>query len=250
MIKPMRKNKSSPKPAPKPEEQRPLTDAAQEFLYKEYDTLRELFSQAEQGAQNIFNFYLTLTTTVIGAVVLLAQYAASNPTVATTTQLTLSALLFFAVAVGSAYLSSLSGRYAHMARYAQAMDELRRYLIDTLHVPTPPIYIEFMKPDKEPKGALPRFLKWTLWFYPTGTYQFFVSALNSLSLSIATWLFLSASQVMTIEPVRSLTTVVSIFVVTLVLFNVYSQFVIRTLIQRLNIRFDTRRNAEWFGGRQ
>lgn len=34
-------------------------DQALQILLKEYDTLRDLFSQAETSAQNIFNFYLT-----------------------------------------------------------------------------------------------------------------------------------------------------------------------------------------------
>src|SRR5687767_9391945 len=101
-------------------------DDALEIVMKEYDALRELYSSAEASAQSMFNFYLTLLSSIVGGVVLIFQLGSDD---LRSTSFTLSALLFFATAIGSVYLSAVTSRYGHMARYARAIDALRLVLL-------------------------------------------------------------------------------------------------------------------------
>lgn len=228
-----------------------LDESALEFLYKEYDALRDLFTQAENSAQNIFNFYLTLVTTVVGAIVLIVQVTPADPASIARSQFTVSGLLVFATGIGAAYLSSLTGRYAHLARYAQGIDELRRHLIGHLKVPLPPIYTRFMAAGDSPAPAAAgrRLPAWLYWLFPTGTYQLFVAVINSLSLAAGLWLFLSAAGVAQSELVRSLAAAAVVFVLSFETYNVYSHVVMQTLIRRLNVRVDSQRELPFIIGK-
>jgi hypothetical protein len=226
-----------------PDHPEPLDEQAMQVLMKEYDTLRELYTHAESSAQNLFNFYLTLVSTVVGGLVVLTQFSSGGGSRLGV----MSLLLYFAAAVGSAYLSALTGRYAHMARYARAIDSLRRMLIERTDVYMPAEYTPFMR-DSSPIDKPVRFSP--MWLFPTGTFQLVVAVINSLSLAAATWLLLGAAHVVASRPVASLITVMVIFFLTFTVNNIYSHLVINVLTQRLNVRVDTDRNMRGIAGRQ
>jgi hypothetical protein len=164
---------AKPSPAPAQPAKKPALDEQTfAFLMKEYDALNESVTHTEQSAQNIFNLYLTLVTTVVGGIVLITQVSGAQPVNLTQAQWIISGLLLFATGIGSMYLSSLSGRYAYLARFGQALDELRLFLIQKLDAPTPPAYRDFIKP----KPAAPGKWAWINWLAPTGTYQLFVAS--------------------------------------------------------------------------
>lgn len=243
----MPKAKQQPQAVPEPPDL--LDDQALQVIMKEYDALRELYSQAEAGAQSIFNFYLTLVTTVGGAIVLILQISSSGT--ASFSQFLISGLLVFAATIGSVYLSSLTGRYAHMSRYAQGIDAIRRHLIETLRVPMPIIYRPFLTQQERPSMRLgSRLIGWTVWLAPTGTYQLFVAAVNSLSLAAATWLFLLASGVVSSQLARSLLVSVIICPVTFVVYNAYSRLIMDRLVHGLGIQVDTLREMPFITGKQ
>jgi hypothetical protein len=238
-----------------PAGQSPVSEAALGFLYKEYDILKDLYVQAEQTAQSIFNFYLTLITTITGAIVILMQISEKNLLNSTQTQVTVSGMLLFTAMVGSVYLSSITGRYAHMARYARGMDQIRRFLIRELHVPLPPVYRNFLKPVQRKHLALPGLLhqawNWLTWLFPTGTYQLFIAVFNSLSLSLGVGMFLFAGGALDQHSTRgvSAAAMIIIFGLTFVISNVYSQLTKRVLLNRLNVQFDSQGEMEWMAGK-
>jgi ABC-type multidrug transport system fused ATPase/permease subunit len=206
--------------------------------FKEYDALRELYSQAEASAQSLFNFYLTLISTIGGAVIVLMQIA--TPVAIGQTQGIIAGLLVFIAVIGSVYLSSITGRYAHMTRYVQAIDQIRRHLLQNVQTIDLPVYKQFMDVNRAAKvNLVTRTTGWTLWLSPTGTYQLFVAAVNSLSIGIAVWLFLSTLNVAQQSPVQSIITVLVIVVVSFLIYNAYSRIVKNRLVSRLGIRLDT-----------
>jgi len=91
-----------------------LDDHALQVLMKEYDALRDLYTQAESSAQGMFNFYLSFVSTVTGAFIVLYQASGLPSSL-------VIPMLFFVAVVGTVYLSALIGRYAHMARYARGI---------------------------------------------------------------------------------------------------------------------------------
>jgi hypothetical protein len=234
--------------APTQPESSPLDQRTMDILIKEYDALRDLYLHAESSAQNIFNFYLTLITTVGGGIVLLTQINTYNQ--AETIQrleLMTSSLLLFAAIIGSVYLSSLTGRYAHMSRYAHGIDAVRRYLIQSLKKPLPAIYEDFLalKP-----GATKSVEALFSWIAPTGTYQLFVAAVNSLSLGVAVWLFLTAFGIARQEFVKSILTCMIVVGLSFLVYNAYSQIVMKKLITTLNIRVDISGDLPFITGKQ
>lgn len=210
--------------------------AALDILMKEYDTLRDLFTHTETSAQGMFNFYLTLISTVIGALVVFSQFAGGGLSLAVA-----SLLLFFAAGVGSVYLSALAGRYAHMARYAQGLDALRRHLIEHFDAPVPALYREFLDQPAGRASGRPGLM----WLFPTGTFQFAIAAMNSLSLAAATWFLLAAG-----GAGRGFSIAGLVFVLTFTVYNVYSHWIITTLIARLGIQIDTGGRLPLIAGRQ
>jgi hypothetical protein len=215
-------------------------DAA-DLLWREYETMRSLFMHTENSAQNIFNFYLTLITTVIGGIVLLSQYGGVSITRQT---LAMSLLMAFAAGVGIVYISAISGRYAHMTRYANGIDEIRRYMMNSLGGNLPPIYMTFI--SKPPKK---RAVSWVRWLFPTGTYELFIAVVNSLSISLSIWFFLSAFQVTDIQLFKSILTVGIIFFVSFLIFNIYSNYIIQTLIKHLNVQIDASKDFDLTSGK-
>jgi hypothetical protein len=145
----------------------------------------------------------------------------------------------FAAGIGIVYLSAISGRYAHMARYANGIDEIRRYLMNNLDDNLPSIYKSFIStpPKKRPTN-------WDRWLSPTGSYELFIAVVNSLSISLSTWFFLSAFQVTEIQLLESITTIGIIFLFSFFTFNIYSNYIISSLIKHLNIQIDASKDFD------
>lgn len=166
-------------------------------------------------------------------------------------EIVISVLLLFVAIIGSVYLSSITGRYAHMARYAQGIDEIRRFLLRLTDTPKPRIYEKFLAVDqKSSPTAAQRAIGWTIWLEPTGTYQMFVAAVNSLSLGVATWLFLSALRVTQTATFQSILASLVIVLASFIVNNVYSRLVMNQLVTRLNIRLDTASEARFITRKQ
>ena len=180
------------------------------FLKEECDRLLALYTQAQGNVQNVFNFYLTFITAIVGGVVFLLQAEVATGV--------LILLLFFSAVVGTVYLSALSGRYAHAARYAYAVDQIRRYLIQQMNLQVPPFYEPFMT-----KPMVTTTPGWVYWLVPTGTYQMFVALVNSTALALMTALIFSVGDV---SGGRVFFAALLVFIITLTLFNAYSRLMI------------------------
>lgn len=209
-----------------------LSEEALAFLTQEMDRLQALYLDALTGAQNVFNFYLTFATAVVGALVVLIQLAPGGTGHEAQTQIVLGAVLFFAAVVGSVYLAALSGKYAHASRFAWGLDELRRYLMERLHVPLPGIYDRFRAvtvptPDKDTLRLV--------WLMPTGTYSMFISVMNSACLSGLVWILGNSGGVST--DVKFVAALI-VFVLTLTIYNVYSRYTISLFVRRFHVRVD------------
>lgn len=204
-----------------------LKDDAIAFLNRECDRFMSLYSQAQANAQSVFNFYLTFVTTVVGGIVLIVQSDTDD------IELILAFLLLFSALVGSVYLSALSGRYAHAGRFAHAIDEIRRYLITHLNVPTPQLYGTFVVEEVPIEDAEKpsRFI----WLFPTGTYQMFIAIVNSAALAgMVLLIFLAGDG----DSTKALIATTIIFVLSLTIYNVYSHLIIYRISHSLHVRID------------
>jgi hypothetical protein len=214
------------------------------FLTQEIDRLQTFYLDATSSAQSVFNFYLTFASTVVGALVIIIQLAPTNPIDILRSQLVVSGLLLFAAIVGVVYLSSLSGKYGHAARYARAVDDLRRYLIDRLHVTLPSSYDRFVanlpvaSSEKTP---------WWVWLMPTGTYELFISIMNSAALAGLIWFIACLGGA---DLGRRLIAVVVVFVLALTIHNAYSRMTVHIFANRFHVRLDIGKELAFWAARE
>ena len=213
-----------------------LTDAQQHVLSDEISRLQTLYLDATNSIQSVFNFYLTFLTAVIGVVIFLVESSG------TPNNGVLIILLFFAALVGTVYLSALSGRYGHAARFAHALDQLRRQQITLNNAPMPPIYSEFVNEQPTPQHD-----PWYLWLVPTGTYQMFMAIMNAAALTLMVVLTLGAGDVsggaITFAGLL-------VFLVTLTVMSAYSRLTINRFVRQLDVRVDMSSRLSGWASRQ
>lgn len=209
-----------------------LDDQSVTFLTQECDRLLSLYSEAQSNTQSVFNFYLTFLTTVVGAVVIIIQTGSGIRT-----PLLIMVLLFFAALVGSVYLSAIAFRYARSKRSAEAVDEIRTYLIHQQNLQLPEIYAYLKEPPAQPKAV-----NRIMWLFPSGTYQMFIAFVNSAALSICVLLvaIIGGSSL-------ELTTVAAIliFILTQLVYNAYAQLILRRFGHGITV--STGSSALWAG---
>lgn len=223
-----------------PEPQIPiLNDIQRGVLMDEAARMQTLYLDARNSSQNVFNFYLTFVTAVIGGIVFVSQNSSDNSVI---NSLILIALLFFAVMVGSVYTGALSARYADMGRYARALDLLRREVLKASQVPLPDAYKTFMSIEERPASPV----KWWEWLIPTGSFQLFMTFVNSASMSLILFLILRLGAV---GFQTLIVWVMIMFLVMMTIFNVYSHLVIRRFTQELDVRIDMRQNLTMWASR-
>lgn len=223
---------------------RKMTDQAFQVLMKEYDTLKDLFSQTEASIQGVFNFYVTLISAVIGGIALIFQLSSADPSYIYRTQLIICGLLILAAIIGTIYLLAIVSRYARLIQYGQNLDAIRLFLINELKIPVPEIYSPFINKGTAPKTSLylRKSFNWLAWLLPTGTYQLTMAFVNSLAIALATWLILSIFEATSTRMVDSLVTVLIEFLLVFNLYNVYSRLTMRNWLSdfglHINPQFD------------
>jgi hypothetical protein len=202
-----------------------IEEEALQILLKEYDALREMYSQAVHNGQTMFNYYLTLMTAVFGGVALVFQ-----PSSGYVMQKMVGGLLliFFAV-VGSFYLSSLATNFAHVTRYAHGINGIRRLLIEKFDVPVPSVYLKFLSSAEE--GEQSRLMFFVSLLIPVNTYVLFTATVNGIAWALAIFIiYLSAgadSQVAS----RGVLSFVTIYLI----YSVYARLIYQATVSRLNI---------------
>ncbi len=196
-----------------------------QILLKEYDALRDMYKQAEQAMQTMFNYYLTLMTVVFGGVTLLLQPNSGIAMIKTAESLL---LILFAV-IGSFYISSLSTNFAHTQRYAQGINALRRFILERYDVALPSIYNKFLSKKGDDKTS--RWMFVLSLFVPVNTYQLFAATVNSLSWAVAISIIVYGQG----GGIQTLWRGLATFVITYLIYSVYSRLIYQLTIARLNI---------------
>ena len=221
-----------------------ITDQAFQVLMKEYDTLKDLFSQTETSIQSIFNFYVTLISAVVGGIALIYQSASSNPSYAARTQTITCGLLILAAIVGTIYLLALTARYARLIQYSQSLDALRLFLITELKTPVPAIYSRFIHRNINSKPTLNLRTLWRtlIWILPTGAYQLTMAFINSLVITLATGLILFMYGETTPHIMDHWVTLAIEFAVVFNLYNIYSRIVMSRWVAEFDLQINPQRD--------
>lgn len=199
------------------------------MLVAEAERLQTLYLDARNGIQGVFNFYLTFVTAVIGGLLFILQGNQGQFT--PETAIILTALLFFAALVGSVYISALSGRYGHAARFAYALDAVRRHLLRHTNTPLPSLYQPFFTAEDSTRLAG---TAWYLWLVPTGTFQMFIAIINATALALGVYILALVGDAV----VQGALAALLIFIIALTIYNIYSRLVIQRFSRALDVRVD------------
>lgn len=157
-----------------------------DFLKQEYNALISLYIHYENGVSSIFNFYLTLLSTIAGATIVLFQLGDTN---VTSILPTIGILILLALALGVVVQEAILNKNVDLAYVTQAINLLKyevlkdspeaQEYVDYLHNPF--INKSLSIKTESLSGRLERrfwFLKWL------GSHQLFISLFNSLELSL------------------------------------------------------------------
>lgn len=211
----------------KPEEKVP-DGVSLQILTKEYDSLRDMYNQAVQNGQTMFNYYLTLMTAVFGGITFVSQPSSGIFLLRTTIGL----LLVFLALIGSLYLSSLSTNFAHATRYAKGANDLRKFIIARHDVVMPPVYTRFMGQSSDEEES--KWLTFVSFLVPVHTYQLFTAIISSLAWASAIALTYYASNV-SVQLFEIIVRGGLAFIITYLIYSVYARYIYRLTISRSNI---------------
>ena len=170
-----------------PEEKiKPVTnETVRDFLKQEYNALISLYIHYENGVSSIFNFYLTLLSTIAGATIVLFQL--SGPIISSVLP-AIGILIFLALTLGVVVQEAILNKNVDLAYITQAINllkfevlkdnpEIQKY-VDYLHNP----FINKKTAHLE-KSLYARFES-RFWFLKwIGSHQLFISLFNSLEMS-------------------------------------------------------------------
>jgi hypothetical protein len=208
----------------------PMDGQGLTVVLQEWNTLKDLNFELERSTHSLFNYYLTLVATIASGSILVLQLI---PSLGETNSIyvigIILALLSF---IGVLYSAAMAHRYAHIFRYAQALDEIRRNLFNSLPVSLPPLYDRFRADRPVYPTKIGRFA-------PLGTFHLFETFLSSLLLAVGFFIIL-----LNTNPTQAWSVNLWIAIATmLVMFcsQLYYGQVIRGRFNRtLNLRINTR----------
>jgi hypothetical protein len=155
------------------------------ILLQEYNSLVSLYTHSENTLFSIFNFYVTLLTTITGAIIVIFQLGGKN---AGNPSGVILLLLVFIVLIGIITQDALIHKNGDLAHFALALNAVKSYVLrnypDThahifymwdLHTRVNPLDYKISLDEKVDK-----FLWWML---PIGMPQLFVTLMNSFALA-------------------------------------------------------------------
>lgn len=186
-------------PAPKLENAPELSEISlSAALLKEYDGLLNLYTHTENSINSIFNFYVTLLTTITGAIIVLIQI--SRP-FQENLSWTISSLLVLLILFGVITQDFLIYKDAELAYFTMAINSVKDCLFSNFPKAQSQVFFlgspySHVRVDVSPLQLHPTFLgkieKIFWWMLPLGMPQLFVSLMNSMALTaIFTLLVLS-----------------------------------------------------------
>lgn len=177
-----------------------------EFLLAEYDALVELYTHTEDALSSTFNFYLTLLSAVVGALLVLPQLPAMGGAAIFPTA---GFLLSFAVLLGIITEDGIVNKNVDLAHYAHSINLLKAYMLaSTPEAKQRIFYLRNLfiriNPHEDPSNAIDRLHKRLWWMIPLGTHQLFVSNINSLALTALVIVVIPGLLSVTLSPLRML----------------------------------------------
>ena len=155
------------------------------ILLQEYNSLVSLYTHSENTLFSIFNFYVTLLTTITGAMIVIFQLSGQN---VNNLSSTLLVLLVFIVLIGIITQDALIHKNSDLAHFALALNTIKTYMLSSF--PDTHAHVFYMwdlhtrvNPLKYKISLDEKIDKYLWWMLPIGMHQLFVSLMNSFALA-------------------------------------------------------------------
>jgi len=188
----LQRKKAAPTPVENPAP--PAKPPKVELLTQEYGNLVELYTHTENSLFSIFNFYITLLTTIIGATVVLWQVLRPEQG---SIQIIALVLLVFVILLGLITQDALIRKNSDLAHFALAINAIKVAL--TKEHPGLQEHLFFLEniharvnPLKHPPTLDERVDKYLWWMLPLGIQQLFVNIMTSVALSAVVLLLIAS----------------------------------------------------------
>jgi hypothetical protein len=162
------------------------------FLFVEYGVLKDMYSESESAIQSLFNFYMTVLSAIIGAVILVFQV--SKPL--SLAFGVIGGLLIFAIIIGIFYQWGIVDKYAELIHYARSINEIKINIVKYLPEAASSLY-EIPVLTSSPTASQSSVDRWEAkmwWLFPIDSHQLFIAFINSICLSGLIWIPLLYTQ--------------------------------------------------------
>lgn len=161
-------------------------DVSPGILIQEYNSLVSLYTHSENTLFSIFNFYVTLLTTITGAIIVVFQLSEKN---AGDPFGTILVLLIFIVLIGIITQDALIHKNGDLAHFALAINSIKSHLLKKHPEAQPHVFYMWdlhvrVNPLKYQATLDERIDRYLWWMLPLGMQQLFVSLMNSFALSL------------------------------------------------------------------
>jgi hypothetical protein len=161
------------------------TGEAPGILLQEYNSLVSLYTHSENTLFSLFNFYVTLLTTITGAIIVAFQIGEKY---ASNLFFTIFILLVFVVLIGIITQDALIHKNGDLAHYALALNAIKSHLLEkhpeahahVFYMWNPHIRVHPLQYQESLDERLDRHLWWML---PIGMQQLFASVMDSFALA-------------------------------------------------------------------
>jgi len=164
------------------------TEPVPNILMQEYNSLISLYTHSENTLFSIFNFYVTLLTTITGAIIVIFQLGGKSINNPLNTVLI---LLVFVVLIGIITQDALIHKNGDLAHFALALNTVKSYVLR--NYPDTHSHIFYMWDAHARVNPLQYKItldeqidKYLWWMLPIGMPQLFVSLMNSFALAAIT----------------------------------------------------------------
>ncbi len=205
----------------------------EEFIKSEYEILNQWAMHGQNTVNQLFNFYVSLLTASLGALVVIIQISKSELSMS---MFLTAGVAFLLVIVGVVFLDALVTQYIRNAYYYAGIISIQNFYKQYPEVektlqehPSFSIEADAEDPDSFVAKHIP-FFKYLL---PVGIQQIFISLINSFLISVTIVCIVIAVGGTGADFLRTIIGVAISFVVTFSIQNLFARFGLQEQLNRI-----------------
>jgi len=196
-----------------------------EFLAQEYSSLVSMYLHTEDTIGSLFNFYLTLLTTVTGGAIILGQLNSDNITLALPP---IAFLLVLALVLGIITQEAILSKNATLVHLGNAINLLKDYALKDSESARKRVYylhnpFHLVSPVSDSKKMLFKLNKYFWWTSSLGSHQLFINVFNSMLLGFLVFVLVENLAQGAVSQVRIFVVASFVLAISYITHNIYAR---------------------------